>query len=68
MSAIYIRIRNEGVVLSEAPLLVNEMLTHPIWSWNYSTVVQSGLNGRVIPYQRAHILGGCSAHSKYFLC
>ncbi|KAJ7768752.1 aryl-alcohol oxidase precursor [Mycena olivaceomarginata] len=59
-------VTNEGVVLSEAPLLVDEMLTHPIWSWNYSTVVQSGLNGRVIPYQRAHILGGCSAHNGMF--
>ncbi|KAF8218301.1 aryl-alcohol oxidase-like protein [Mycena galopus ATCC 62051] len=57
---------NEGVVLSEAPLLVDEFLTHPIWSWNYSTISQPGLNGRTIPYQRAHILGGCSAHNGMF--
>ncbi|KAF7368950.1 Pyranose dehydrogenase 3 [Mycena venus] len=57
---------NEGVVESEAPLLVSKMLTHPIWSWNYSTIPQSGLNGRVIPYQRARILGGCSAHNGMF--
>ena len=65
MRAIHIRVRNEGVVESEAPLLVTEMLTHSIWSWNYSTTPQPGLNGRVIPYQRARILGGCSAHSEY---
>ncbi|KAJ6460927.1 alcohol oxidase [Mycena sanguinolenta] len=59
-------VTNEGVVESEAPLLVTEMLTHSIWSWNFSTTPQPGLNGRVIPYQRARILGGCSAHNGMF--
>ncbi|KAJ7768526.1 aryl-alcohol oxidase-like protein [Mycena metata] len=39
------------------------MLSQPIWSWNYSTTPQTGLNGRVISYTRAHILGGCSSHN-----
>ncbi|KAK7052417.1 pyranose dehydrogenase 3 [Favolaschia claudopus] len=59
-------VTNEGVVLSEAPVLVNQMLSHPIWSWNYSTTPQPGLNGRAVSYQRAHILGGCSAHNGMF--
>ncbi|KAJ7489550.1 pyranose dehydrogenase [Mycena latifolia] len=54
---------NEGVVDSEAPFLVIDMMSHPIWSYNYSTTPQSGLNGRVVPYARARILGGCSSHN-----
>ncbi|KAJ7653291.1 pyranose dehydrogenase [Mycena polygramma] len=57
---------NEGVVDSEAPFLVLDMLEEPIWSWNYSTTPQQGLNGRVVPYQRARILGGCSSHNGMF--
>ncbi|KAJ7039330.1 alcohol oxidase [Mycena alexandri] len=59
-------VTNQGVVDSEAPFLVGEMLAQPIWSWNYSTTPQVGLNGRTIPYQRARILGGCSAHNGMF--
>ncbi|KAJ7471297.1 pyranose dehydrogenase [Mycena galericulata] len=59
-------VTNEGVVDSQAPFLVNDMLTHPVWSWNYSTTPQTGLNGRVIPYERARILGGCSSHNGMF--
>ncbi|KAJ7489567.1 alcohol oxidase [Mycena latifolia] len=59
-------VTNEGVVDSQAPLLVNNMLMHPIWSYNYSTTPQPGLNGRAIPYARARILGGCSAHNGMF--
>ncbi|KAJ6551630.1 aryl-alcohol oxidase-like protein [Mycena capillaripes] len=59
-------VTNEGVVDSQAPFLVIDMLMHPIWSWNYSTTPQPGLNGRTIPYQRARILGGCSSHNGMF--
>ncbi|KAJ7176483.1 alcohol oxidase [Mycena filopes] len=59
-------VTNQGVVDSEAPFLVNAMLAQPIWSWNYSTTPQVGLNGRAIPYQRGRILGGCSAHNGMF--
>ncbi|KAJ6617584.1 pyranose dehydrogenase [Mycena sp. CBHHK59/15] len=54
---------NEGVVDSEAPFLVIDMIGNPIWSWNFSSTPQPGLNGRVIPYARARILGGCSSHN-----
>ncbi|KAJ7832208.1 aryl-alcohol oxidase [Mycena leptocephala] len=59
-------VTNEGVVDSQAPFLVLNMLNQPIWSWNYSTTPQSGLNGRSIPYQRGRILGGCSSHNGMF--
>ncbi|KAJ7822434.1 aryl-alcohol-oxidase from pleurotus Eryingii [Mycena leptocephala] len=57
---------NEGVVDSQAPFLVGEMMRQPIWSWNYTTTPQNGLNGRASPYARAHILGGCSSHNGMF--
>ncbi|KAJ6535897.1 pyranose dehydrogenase [Mycena vulgaris] len=56
-------VTNEGVVDSEAPFLIHDLLAHPIWSYNYSTTPQSGLNGRVVPYARGRILGGCSSHN-----
>ncbi|KAJ6475754.1 pyranose dehydrogenase [Mycena vitilis] len=56
-------VSNEGVVDSRVPFLVNDMLQQPIWSYNYSTTPQQGLNGRTIPYQRGRILGGCSSHN-----
>ncbi|KAJ7653287.1 OPT oligopeptide transporter protein-domain-containing protein [Mycena polygramma] len=59
-------VTNEGVVDSQAPFLVTDMLLQPIWSYNYSTTPQQGLNGRTIPYQRGRILGGCSSHNGMF--
>ncbi|KAJ7131692.1 pyranose dehydrogenase [Mycena crocata] len=56
-------VTNEGVVDSEAPFQVIEMLTQPIFSYNYSTTPQPGLNGRILPYARGRILGGCSSHN-----
>ncbi|KAJ6593523.1 aryl-alcohol-oxidase from pleurotus Eryingii [Mycena capillaripes] len=29
--------------------------------WNYTTVAQPGLNGRVLPYPRGRVLGGCTS-------
>ncbi|KAJ7049483.1 pyranose dehydrogenase [Mycena amicta] len=59
-------VSNEGVVVSQAPYLVNTMLTEPVYSWNFTTVPQPGLNNRAIPYPRGHILGGCSSHNGMF--
>ncbi|KAJ7658968.1 pyranose dehydrogenase [Mycena rosella] len=56
-------VTNEGVVDSEAPFFVVDMLANPIWSYNYLSTPQAGLNGRVVPYARARILGGCSSHN-----
>lgn len=60
-----LRGRNDGVLDSEVPFLVIDMLGNPIWSWNYSTTPQLGLGGRTSPYARARILGGCSSHSEH---
>ncbi|KAJ7851825.1 hypothetical protein B0H14DRAFT_3451134 [Mycena olivaceomarginata] len=35
---------NEGVVDSEAPFLVIDMMANPRWSWNYTTTPQQGFN------------------------
>ncbi|KAF7377177.1 GMC oxidoreductase [Mycena sanguinolenta] len=57
-------VSNEGVIDSMVPFLVEDLLAEPnIYEWNYTTTPQIGLNNRVIPYQRAHILGGCTAHN-----
>ncbi|KAJ7164502.1 aryl-alcohol oxidase [Mycena filopes] len=55
-----------GVLDSEVPFLVNDLLGPNVYDWNYTTTPQVGLNGRVIPYLRAHMLGGCSAHNIMF--
>ncbi|KAJ7679674.1 aryl-alcohol oxidase precursor [Mycena rosella] len=56
---------NEGVLDSEVPFFMANLLTANAYNWNYTTTPQSGLNGRTIGYGSAHILGGGSAHSKY---
>ncbi|KAJ7719891.1 aryl-alcohol oxidase-like protein [Mycena olivaceomarginata] len=57
-------VSNEGVLDSTVPYFVENLLAVPgIYGWNYTTTPQIGLNNRVLPYQRAHILGGCSAHN-----
>ncbi|KAF7319801.1 hypothetical protein MKEN_00762700 [Mycena kentingensis (nom. inval.)] len=57
-------ITSANVLDSEVPLLFNGLLVEPNkYDWNYSTIPQAALNGRVMPYQRAFMLGGCSAHN-----
>ncbi|KAJ7031486.1 alcohol oxidase [Mycena alexandri] len=59
-------VSNEGVLDSTVPFLVNDLLGPNMYDWNYTTTPQPGLNGRSIPYLRAHMLGGCSAHNFMF--
>ncbi|KAF7368944.1 hypothetical protein MVEN_00220600 [Mycena venus] len=59
-------VSNQGVLDSAIPFLVNNLLAPNIYDWNYTTTPQAGLSGRVIPYFRGHILGGCSAHNDMF--
>ncbi|KAF7363145.1 Aryl-alcohol oxidase [Mycena venus] len=54
---------NDGVLDSEVPFLSAEMFLNPTYSWNYTTTPMPGFNGRSVPYSRAFILGGCSAHN-----
>ncbi|KAJ6551684.1 aryl-alcohol oxidase [Mycena capillaripes] len=56
-------VSNEGVTDSIVPFLVTNLLTQPIYDWNYTSAPQPGLNGRNIGIPRARILGGCSAHN-----
>ncbi|KAF7352308.1 GMC oxidoreductase [Mycena venus] len=54
---------NEGVLSSQVPFLLSELIPDSTYSWNYTTIDMPGLNGRSIPYFRAFFLGGCSAHN-----
>ncbi|KAJ7363007.1 pyranose dehydrogenase [Mycena albidolilacea] len=56
-------VSNVGVLDSEIPFLVGNLFGPTIYEWNYTTTPQSGLNGRVLSYPRAHMLGGCSSHN-----
>ncbi|KXN84306.1 Oxygen-dependent choline dehydrogenase [Leucoagaricus sp. SymC.cos] len=38
-------------------------LHHSSVDWNFTTVPQTGLNGRSLYYSRAKVLGGCSSHN-----
>ncbi|KAJ7627940.1 aryl-alcohol oxidase-like protein [Mycena polygramma] len=59
-------VSNEDALDSTVPFLVNDLLQPNVYEWNYTTTPQPGLNGRVLPYLRAHMLGGCSAHNLMF--
>ncbi|KAJ7073943.1 pyranose dehydrogenase [Mycena amicta] len=61
-------VSNRDVLISVIPFttFVEEMLQPSIYEWNYTTIPQAGLNGRVLNYSRAHILGGCSSHNAMF--
>ncbi|KAJ6465135.1 pyranose dehydrogenase [Mycena vulgaris] len=56
-------VSNEGVLDSIIPFFGFNLLGANIYQWNYTTTPQVGLNGRILDYSRAHILGGCSAHN-----
>ncbi|KNZ75849.1 Choline dehydrogenase, mitochondrial [Termitomyces sp. J132] len=36
-------------------------LEHTIYDWNFTTTPQSSLDGRIVPFPKGHILGGCSS-------
>ncbi|KAJ7489407.1 pyranose dehydrogenase [Mycena latifolia] len=59
-------VSNEGVLDATIPFFGFNLLGANIYEWNYTTTPQAGLNGRVLDYARAHILGGCSAHNGMF--
>ncbi|KAJ7702539.1 aryl-alcohol oxidase [Mycena metata] len=59
-------VSNVGVLDSIIPFFVENLLGPTMYEWNYTTVPQSGLNGRVLDYLRAFMLGGCSSHNGMF--
>ncbi|KAG5719382.1 hypothetical protein E4T56_gene13518 [Termitomyces sp. T112] len=52
---------DEGVLQLEIPFLCHEDTPNTPWDWNYTTIAQTGLGGRSIPYPRGHVLGGSSS-------
>ncbi|KAG6910318.1 hypothetical protein DXG01_011386 [Tephrocybe rancida] len=51
---------NEGVLDAIVPFLQG-LLISTQYDWNYTTVPQQALAGRILPYPRGHILGGSSS-------
>ncbi|KAJ7676957.1 aryl-alcohol oxidase [Mycena polygramma] len=59
-------VSNVGVLDSAVPFFMGNLIGSNIYEWNFATTPQLGLNGRVLPYPRAHMLGGCSSHNSMF--
>ena len=53
-----------GVVPIEVPFFSGNIEAGTPWDWNYTTIPQTGLDGRVISYPRGHVLGGSSSISE----
>lgn len=45
------------------PNQINCLYNDPTIDWGYSTAPQAYMNNRVIPYSRAKMTGGCTAHN-----
>lgn len=57
--------RHQGILNLEVPWLSSRLLLDGApFDWNTTSTPQPGLNGRVITYPRARVLGGSSSHSK----
>ncbi|KAF7303842.1 GMC oxidoreductase [Mycena indigotica] len=58
-------ISNRGIFNDMVPFapFVADML-QPQFEWNYTTIPQPGLNGRILSYLQACILGGGSSHNE----
>lgn len=56
-------ISDDGVIPIEIPFLANQLSPNTSFTWNYTTVPQTGLDGREVPYPRGRILGGSSSIS-----
>ncbi|KAJ7148654.1 pyranose dehydrogenase [Mycena crocata] len=59
-------VSNTGVIPSEVPALVWQLLPRTPYTWNYTTTPQRGMNNRVLDYPRGHILGGSSSINAMF--
>ncbi|KJA26264.1 GMC oxidoreductase [Hypholoma sublateritium FD-334 SS-4] len=56
---------NDGVLNSIVPDFAFNLGNSP-FDWNFTTTPQAGLNGRVVPFERGHILGGSSSVNGMF--
>ncbi|TEB27135.1 alcohol oxidase [Coprinellus micaceus] len=48
---------NTGKIEAVVPYIYSRLFGSD-WNWNYTIVPQPGLNNRVVPYFRGHVLGG----------
>ncbi|RXW19040.1 hypothetical protein EST38_g6809 [Candolleomyces aberdarensis] len=51
---------NEGRLEGQVPYIYQRLFGSN-WDWNYTTTPQPGLNNRVSPYFRGHVLGGSTS-------
>ncbi|KAG6810502.1 hypothetical protein H0H92_011599, partial [Tricholoma furcatifolium] len=57
---------NEGVIASSVPFFAGSLIGSA-YDWNFTTVPQANLSGRVLDYTRGQILGGSSSlNDMYF--
>jgi choline dehydrogenase-like flavoprotein len=52
---------NEGVVNSTVPFMAWYLSDKTPYDWNYTTVAQSYVDDRLLPFPRGHVLGGSSS-------
>ncbi|KAJ6527887.1 hypothetical protein DFH09DRAFT_935536, partial [Mycena vulgaris] len=55
---------NEGVLASEIPFLLNDLLGESVYSWNYTTIPQYGLNGRAMAFPEVSADTGWYTHTR----
>ncbi|RDB26641.1 Pyranose dehydrogenase 3 [Hypsizygus marmoreus] len=56
---------NEGVLNSIVPFFAPQ-LGGSAYDWNFTTIPQRGLGGRILPLPRGHVLGGSSSINSMF--
>ncbi|KAF8665631.1 hypothetical protein AX16_000086 [Volvariella volvacea WC 439] len=54
-------VSDEGILGVESPLLAPTLSPFTLYDWNYTTIPQTGLGGRSVPYAQGRILGGSSS-------
>ncbi|KAF9460997.1 aryl-alcohol oxidase [Collybia nuda] len=54
-------VSNKEVLNSEVPFFCPRLTPNTAFDWNYTTIPQQSLNGRILAYPRGHILGGSSS-------
>ncbi|KAF9459219.1 aryl-alcohol-oxidase from pleurotus Eryingii [Collybia nuda] len=52
---------NRNVLDLMVPAFSSKATPNTPWDWNFTTIVQSGINNRTFPYQQGHVLGGSSS-------
>ncbi|KAF9460388.1 pyranose dehydrogenase [Collybia nuda] len=52
---------HKGVQDIQVPFFCPGLTPYTAWDWNFTTVPQTALGGRTVPFQRGYVLGGSSS-------